>query len=543
MSLFLSGTVSDKLSVWPLNGPRIRIGRSSRNEIQITDATVSKEHAEILQQGDRYLLRDLGSRNGSRVNGTEAGEPIPIAPGDRVEIGHISLAVTRDAPSQPVRLNESTVLGSSLRMRADQLLERKTTSSAGSGAILRLLVQAGQLLVLPRPLRETCEQILELVEKVVPASRYILLMRSESDGEPVQIAGRYAGGGADRPLALSKSIVRTVLDECTSVVTADASLDPRFQGQQSIVAQAVHSAMAVPLFDNHKVLGLIYVDSQSPRVSFGESQLELLTLLANMAAVKISNARLLETEQARLRMQQELATATQIQRGLLPSAVPSLPGWAIDAHLETCYEVGGDLYDFRMRADGTLVFVIGDVAGKGMGAALLMSSFLSASRLLYDTCADPGMFATRLGTHIHETADAARFVTGIVGCLDPATGRLHYVNAGHPAACLVQNGKLRELASTGVPFGILKDFKYVSEQTVVEPGEFLALFSDGIPEAEREGEFFDDERVHAALIAAGGEPTLAAARALVLKRVEEFVAGSPRSDDITLLLLRREAGA
>jgi sigma-B regulation protein RsbU (phosphoserine phosphatase) len=187
--------------------------------------------------------------------------------------------------------------------------------------------------------------------------------------------------------------------------------------------------------------------------------------------------------------------------------------------------------------------VIGDVAGKGMGAALLMSSFMSAARLLYDACADPGVFATRLGTHIHETADAARFVTGIVGCLDPATGRLNYVNAGHPAACLVRDGKVRELPSTGVPFGILPDFTYAAEQTVVEPGEFLALFSDGIPEAEREGEFFDDERVHAAVIAAAAEPTLAASRALLLKRIEEFVAGSPRSDDITLLLLRREAGA
>src|SRR5207244_11000993 len=125
------------------------------------------------------------------------------------------------------------------------------------------------------------------------------LLQPGPDAEPVQIAARTPGGRASQPLALSRSIMRTVIGECTSVLTADAALDPRFQGQQSIVSQSVRSAMAVPLFDNERVLGVLYVDSQDLATAFTEEQLGLLTLIANMAAVKITNARRVEADQAR----------------------------------------------------------------------------------------------------------------------------------------------------------------------------------------------------------------------------------------------------
>jgi len=328
-----------------------------------------------------------------------------------------------------------------------------------------------------------------------------------------------------------------VLEECTSVIIADTTLDPRFQGNQSIVAQAVRSAMAVPLFDNTKVLGLIYVDSQELIAKFNAEQLEILTLLGNMAAVKITNARLLETEQERLRIAQELATAVQIQRGLLPKP-PHLDGWEIEAYLETCYEVGGDLYDFRMLPNGRLLFLLGDVAGKGMGASLLMSSFLSAGRVLYQSAVDPGEISRRLGSAM-AAAESGRFVTGFLGCLDPATGSLQYVNAGHPAACLVSDRGVRELESNGIPFGILADFDYQTAEAKIEPDELFAVFSDGIPEAQRGEEMFDDDRVRASLTGARSLPTLIEARRKVYEDVAAFVGDYPRSDDITLILMRR----
>jgi serine phosphatase RsbU (regulator of sigma subunit) len=295
----------------------------------------------------------------------------------------------------------------------------------------------------------------------------------------------------------------------------------------------------VPLFDKEKVLGLIYVDSQDLRVAFNQEQLEVLTLLANMAAVKITNARLLEAEQVRARMAQELATAARIQRALLPPTAPTIPGYQFDAFLETCYEVGGDLYDFHVRDDGSVVFVVGDVSGKGMGASLLMSAFLASARVLYEVSRDPGELARRLGSIMFRTAEDGKFVTGFIGSLDPATGKLDYVNAGHPPPCLVRDGVLRELDSNAVPFGIMPNFPFQTESTVIEVGETLAVFSDGIPEAQHGLEFFDDKRVHETLLASPGD--MVQLREKMIHCVREFVGDEPRSDDITLLLMRRES--
>ena len=539
MALFLTGQVGDKQSMWPLDGPMLVIGRSSRHPIHIPDATVSKDHAEITSRSGQYYLRDLGSRNGTRVNGREAREPTLLEAGDRVEIGHVALLVTCEEPRPRLRFNEQSILSTTLRLKANSILDQRVKAGKDPERLVHLLAEAGQLLVMPRPLKETCDELLTFVEKAVPASRYVLLMGQGADAEPTQVAARTRGGRSDRALSLSRSIMRKVLGECTSVLTRDTASDPRFQAQHSIVAQSVHSAMAVPLFDNEKVLGLLYVDSDDPSIRFDDDQLELLTLLANMAAVKITNARLLDADRERARIAQELATATHIQRGLLPEATPELAGYQLEAYLETCTEVGGDLYDFHLREDGQLVFVVGDVTGKGMGAALLMSSFLASARVLYDACLDPADLSRRLGAMVHRTTDRKRFITGFVGCLDPATGTVRYVNAGHPSPIIATNATLRELESGGPPFGVLPDFPYTTASTVLAPGELLALFTDGIPEAQRGEELYDESRLRQALLEESGTPDLAMLRQRLLERVDEFLAGDPRTDDITLLLLRR----
>jgi serine phosphatase RsbU (regulator of sigma subunit) len=366
-----------------------------------------------------------------------------------------------------------------------------------------------------------------------------MLMRDAASGELLQMAARYRGGRAEEPLALSKTITRTVLADNTAVITSDATNDPRFLAQHSIIAQAIHSAMAVPLFDNERVLGILYVDSTNPGVIYGKPELELLTLLGNMAAVKITNARLLEAEQQRLRLEQEVATAMRIQQNLLQEP-PKLAGWRCHARLETCYEVGGDLYDFHIRHDGQVVVMIGDVSGKGMGAALLMSSTLSSARVLYDDCDGPLDLVRRLNRVTHRNTDGRSFVTMLVGWLDLASGRFRYVNAGHPEPHIVLGDAQRTLEATGIPVGMLPDFPWTEGETTVAPGELLAVFSDGIPEAQHGAEFFETERVTAALREAATEGELARVADRVIARIDEFAAGEHRADDVTLVLLRRD---
>ena len=536
--LRLRGQIADQVHTWPLEGEVAVVGRSSRCTVHLPDGTVSKEHAEIRREGDAWRVRDLGSRNGTRVNGRDVVGAVAIRSGDRIEFGQVVLDVVSDGSPSSVRFNDATVMGSSLRLRADQILERQSRGAA-TGRIVHVLAEAGRLLVRPKPLTETCDELLSFVEKTVHASRYVLLLQTEPGAEPVQVAARTPGGRANQPLVLSRSIMRKVMDECASVLTADAAVDPRFQGQQSIVAQSVRSAMAVPLFDNERVLGVLYVDSQDRSSGFNEEQLELLTLLANMSAVKITNARLLEADQQRARLRQEIATAAEIQRGMLTAGTPALPGWEFDVFLQSCYEVGGDLYDVHVAADGRVTLLLGDVTGKGLGAALLMSSFLASARVLYDTGLGLADLAARLGKLVHASTDSGRFITGFLARLDPAAGTVEYVNAGHPSPCLVGPRGLLELESTGVPFGILPDFRYGSSVAQMPPGALLAVFSDGIPEAQKGEEFFDEERLHAALREAAALESIEGVRRAVLARVEEFLEGAPRTDDMTLMLIRR----
>ncbi len=537
--LELLATVNGESRRWPLDGERLGIGRSSRNAIHIADATVSKDHAELTQRAGRWHVLDLGSRNGTRVNGIDVTETAPLGPGDSLEVGQVLLRIARIGAPALTQFSASAGLGSSVKIRARQLLDSPSTSRVDPERLIRVLAEAGRQLVLPRPLRETCEELLGFVEQVMPASRLVLLLREAPGSDPVQIAARYKGVTAREPLALSRTIMDAVLNDCTSVITRDAAADPRFQAQMSIVSQGVHSAMAVPLFDNERVLGLLYADTNVLTVHYDEAHLEVFTLLGNMAAVKITNARLLEAAQVRARLEQEVATATRIQRTLL-FPPPVVLGWGVHARLQTCFEVGGDLYDFHMREDGRLVFVVGDVSGKGMGAALLMSSVLSSARVLYDTCDDPAQLAMRLNSVMHRSTDPGHFVTMFVGYLDLVKGQVCYVNAGHNSPMIIGESGTRELGATGTPIAILPDFPYTTGETVLTRGELLAVFTDGIPEAQNGEAFYEDARLERRLRALNGAGEIADIGRGVLEDVDAFVDGGERTDDITLVLLRRE---
>ncbi len=527
---------------WPLTGDRLTIGRGSENDVCLADPRVSKLHAHCEREGDVWRVRDAQSRNGTRVNGTDATAPVAIHEGDTIEFGAVAVQIVADDARAGVVSTsaDDSRWSSSLQIRAADLLHESDIVTRDSARLVQLLADAGRLLVLPRPLTELCEDLLVFVEKAVPANRLVLLLRDSADAEPVQIAARQKGGSAREPLALSHTIMQTVLDDCAAVITADAQADERFRAHMSIISQGIVSAMAVPLFDNERVLGLLYADSTSLATVYRREDLEVFTLLANMAAVKITNARLLEAERARARLAMEVATATRIQRGLLPRSAPVLSGLDASAVLEPCYEVGGDLYDLAVRADGQLVVALGDVSGKGVGAALLMSSVLSSARVLYDACDDPAQLATRLNAVMTESTESAHFVTLFVGYIDPSTGALHYVNAGHNAPYVVTSGTVRELEATDPPVAVLDGHTFTPAQITLASGDLFAVFSDGIPEAMQGGEFFGDDRVRETIVsAAAATATAAEARDAIMRALNAFLGDAPRGDDVTLVVVRR----
>ena len=288
MGLRLSATLNGEQRHWLLERSPTRLGRATGNTIQLLDGTVSKEHAELSLQDGRWTLRDLGSRNGTRVNGREAQVPLAVSAGDRVEVGHVLLQVTEADTDDGTKIRTAEHVGSSLSLSVNDVLHRSTVGAGGASRVLHVLTRAGQLLVLPRPLDETCQAILGLVEEALPTSRTVMLLRDARSGELRQTAARYRGGRADEPLAVSQTILKSVLAENRAVITSDAANDPRFLSQKSIIAHAIHSAMAVPLFDNEKVLGILYADSSDPRVTYGQTELEVFTLLGHISAGKIT---------------------------------------------------------------------------------------------------------------------------------------------------------------------------------------------------------------------------------------------------------------
>jgi transcriptional regulator with GAF, ATPase, and Fis domain len=209
-----------------------------------------------------------------------------------------------------------------------------------------------------------------------------VLLKEEGADDPVAVASRVNGTRSGDSLALSRTMMNQVMQEKKSFLTSDPLNDPGFGGMMSMVSQGIRSAIAVPLFDNEDVIGLLYADDSNPSKKFTKDQLSAFTLLANVIAVAITHARYHLLEEEKRRQDAELKAASEILENLLPAKLPNCSGYQALASLEPCYEVGGDLYDAQIMPDGRYAFFIGDVVGKGLGAALLVSHILSWARFM-----------------------------------------------------------------------------------------------------------------------------------------------------------------
>jgi serine phosphatase RsbU (regulator of sigma subunit) len=284
---------------------------------------------------------------------------------------------------------------------------------------------------------------------------------------------------------------RVIRDKC-SLLISDAQLDAAFREQKSIVMQRVRSIMAVPLQTGNRVIGIIYVDDGTFIRPFSQEDLDLLTVMANVAAIRIEHARLAAIEQADKLLEMELAQASEIQRSLLPPQAPHYEGYELAGFNIPCRTVGGDYYDFLPYEDGRVGLVVGDVSGKGLPAALMMSSLQARVQMLLETGPDPARAVTVLNRNLAEHGVMGRFITFFYGLLDPKTGLLQYSNAGHNYPLVLRaNGVVEPLKGNGLVMGIFPTEKYQLLETSLHPGDMLALYSDGVTEATNEeyGEF------------------------------------------------------
>jgi serine phosphatase RsbU (regulator of sigma subunit) len=342
------------------------------------------------------------------------------------------------------------------------------------------------------------------------------------------------------PISISRTITDRVINRKEAILTSDALVDERFRSGQSVEMQQIRSLMCAPLWNNRDVIGLIYIDSRHKVGLFTESDLRLMTHLANVAAVKIENARLFEQAVAMERMEQELQKAAEIQNHLLPGDGPPIPGYLMHGYSLPCRAVGGDYYDYIALPGGRYVVGLGDVAGKGLPAALLMCSFQASLRALSELDLPPDDTVVRLNRLLCRTVPENRFVTFFYGVLDPANHTLSYVNAGQNPPWLIRpTGATERLALTGPPLGLFDTSEYGVQTLTMEPGEILVCYSDGVSEAPSPaGEEFGEQRLTGIVQERCGSPPLDIVTDITTA-LDGHCQGSTRTDDVTLVILKR----
>jgi len=544
--LILAGRVGDRDVRFELAEGLHVLGRATDCDVVLAETSISRRHTELEYTGGRVRVRDLGSHNGTHVNGIAAAGWHDVGPGDQLTLGRAVFTVGGAMDSQALMTivgdhHSTGVAVTWQEVTGHESGPRRIASRAGKRAeLFSVLAEAGSLLIKPSSPEELFEPILDLVDTAVMPERALIALLDEHTGEPQVSASRVRGGGTAPNLMLSRTVINRVLGERVSFLIEDAQHDAVFQSKISIVTQGVRTAMAAPLFDNEHVIGLLYADSADSADRYSTDELKAFTLLANCVAVALTHARYHTMEAEKHRLETELGAARRIMNTLLPDEAPSIAGWELVPHLVSCTEVGGDMYDVFTLPDGRVLIAVGDVAGKGLGAALLVSSMLPLLRGLAGPDLDPAAVVARLDAVLFAVTEPIRYATLFLGVLDPVTGRMDYVNAGHNPPYLVRlDGKVETLAPTGMPVALMGEGTWANGVVSLHTGDLLALFTDGIPEAwNATDEDYGDNRLRNVLIASHELPATGV-RDAVLADLAAFVGEAPASDDVTLVLVRR----
>ena len=531
---------------FPISRSRVSIGRSRESDIFLPDQWLSRNHAEIEERKDGFYVTDLRSKNGTLLNGEPLNEWRRLRPGDVITLGEHTLTFCPDA-SEAADDDEPDPEGTrvfSVRELSD-ISTRPAVDPVDlrrQNRVLAILSKAASELVVHRPLGELFDLVLDLLLEAVAAERGAILLL---EGDPPLPLIKASTSRLGEPLThVSRSIARRAIEDKVSLLIPNVLDDVRFQGEDSILAAGIRTAMVAPLWftaadeGTDSVIGLVYVDSLQHSHSFGEDDLRVLTALANVAAAKIENVRLLEESLEKRRMEEDMRMAAEIQTGLLPRGAPDIPGYELNGINQPCRTVGGDYYDFATEG-GSVFIALGDVSGKGTGAALLMTVLRAAVRghWMEDSLADA---VAHINRTVCQNVPSNKFVTFFVARLDPASGKITYVNAGHNPPLLVRkDGEVELLTEGGIVLGLFEGLSYDAGSVEMRPGDTLLAYSDGVTETwSPEGDEFGEDKL-TALVVERRDLDAQALQDAIFREIESFEAGAGATDDRTLVVLRR----
>ncbi len=407
-------------------------------------------------------------------------------------------------------------------------------------AQLKRLFEVGLLITSSLDLDEVLTRAMDLSRHVMEADACSLMLLDEDAGQLVfRVALSDVGDQIkERRLPVGQGVAGWVADTGEPALIPDAYADERFdRSYDEATGYRTRSILCVPLTVHDRLIGVSQLINKLDGEPFTDEDLELFRLLNAQVAIAVENARLHADRLKQERLERDLAFAQAIQRSFLPQDLPRDEQVEFAASCTSAQEVGGDFYDVIAFPDGRYAVVIGDVSGKGVSAALYMARLVSEIRHQALRFEEPGAVLGALNDQLAASAQRGMFVTLVCALLEPDTGRMAVANAGHlpPLVCPPEGGAPLALdADVGPPLGVVEGISYAASLHTLGAGHVVALYTDGVIEAQAaDGDFFGMERLEALLAGEVGSPSDVCER--ILEAVETFVGGHAQHDDLTLV--------
>lgn len=537
------------------------LGRLPECTIVLDRQGVSRRHAVIRKESSGYVLADLFSRNFTFLNHRQIApdQPQALKQSDRITICDVEFVFYLSPPE----LNEAEGEIDVYDAPEESTLHTLDASGSDVQASIRPEIKLKAIIEISRNLSsnlkldEVAPKLLETLLDIFPQAERSFLVLLKDHTDKVSIRKSYnkarpprASRGARAPLgrptgdesrmSISRTIMNNVLNGRKAVLSQDAGQDLNLPTSASIADLRIRSFMCAPLLTpDGKALGILQLDT-TDRERFDEEDLELLVAVATQAAISLQNASLIEGLLSSERMERDLRLAEQVQRRFLPQSVPKHDGFEFYAHYLATYKVGGDYYDFVPVNPDKIGLALGDVAGKGIAAALMMAKFSGDTRFCLLTEPSPAAAGDRLNDLLYSAGLEERFITLCLGIFDLKECRFTFISAGHlPLLVRRANGNVEEFGQdiSGFPLGILPDSTYNETSITLNPGDVALIYSDGVTDGRNSrDEIYDtreNPRLKRKLASALGGPD-AVGRAII-QDVREFSEGQQQADDITLV--------
>ncbi|NLF70889.1 MAG: SpoIIE family protein phosphatase [Candidatus Anammoximicrobium sp.] len=540
------------------------IGRHPDCGLVVSQPSVSGRHAAIHEEGGDFWLEDVGSRNGTFVNQKRIEGRVKLRHDDALRFGDavarfhdpaaVPAAPVLPPSPKPAKSVQATLELSPGQVDIDEAGEANITEKVGligrfggldvnPEAKLKAVLEISKNLAGTVDLNTLLPKILDTLFTIFRyADRGCILLKDESTGKMVPRAMRHRRQNEDSTVRLSRTIVDKVLAEKTGILSADASMDAAFGGSQSITDINIRSMMCVPLLGlDDDVLGILSIDSQNTLGQFSRDDLDILMTVAGQAALSYENARLVQVYAEKQKQDAELDIAKTVQRGLLPTTMPKVEGYQFFASYDSARAVGGDIYDWYDLPDGKICLSFGDVAGKGVPGALIMSRMDSCVQSTLRHVHDVVEAIGAINDHMCDSGVEGRFVTYVLCIVDTKNHEVVLANAGHmPPIIRRANGTIERFDEelSGPPICVVDGYPYEAQSCQLEPGDLILMYTDGVDEAMNpDGELYGIDRVLEVVKQGPADAEQLGKR--LLADVRRHARGYPQSDDITIMTFGR----